>query len=103
MNKKQKQHKSIVPGNANAVSIVDRDLSYALRLFKRKIKDSNILDRFKENKTFTKRSVKRKEQINKAIEMMLDVGYSKRGIQIRMLCNGKIIFNYIVFLFTLYL
>ena len=31
-----------------------------------KIKESNILDRFKKNKTFVKRSVKRKEQINKA-------------------------------------
>jgi len=66
MNKRQKQHKSIVSGNANAVTVVDKDLGYALRLFKRKIKDSNILDRFKENKTFIKRSVKRKEQINKA-------------------------------------
>tara|TARA_R110002012_G_C11502050_1_gene597453 strand:+ start:599 stop:877 length:279 start_codon:yes stop_codon:yes gene_type:complete len=66
MNKRQKQHKSILSGNANAVSVVDKDLGYALRLFKRKIKDANILDRFKENKTFTKRSVKRKEQINKA-------------------------------------
>tara|TARA_Y100000361_G_scaffold110358_1_gene100409 strand:- start:420 stop:659 length:240 start_codon:yes stop_codon:yes gene_type:complete len=66
MNKRQKQHKSIVSGNANAVTVVDNDLSYALRIFKRKIKESNILDRFKKNKTFVKRSVKRKEQINKA-------------------------------------
>jgi len=66
MNKRQKQHKSIIPGNANSVSVVDKDLNYALRLFKRKIKDANILDRFKQNKTFVKRSVKRKEQINKA-------------------------------------
>ncbi|MFX0132266.1 MAG: hypothetical protein ACFFDN_01340 [Candidatus Hodarchaeota archaeon] len=28
--------------------------------------------------------------IQKAIEMMLSVGYSRRGIQIRVLCNGKI-------------
>lgn len=30
------------------------------------------------------------EQIGKAIDMMLQAGYSKRGIQVRMLCNGKI-------------
>jgi len=66
MNKRQKQHKSIVPGNANAVTVVDKDLGFALRTFKRKIKESNILEYLKENKTFTKKSVKRKNQINKA-------------------------------------
>lgn len=30
------------------------------------------------------------EQISKAIDMMLGAGYSRRGIQIRMLCNGKV-------------
>jgi small subunit ribosomal protein S21 len=66
MNKHQKQHKSIVPGNANAVSVVDRDLNFALRTFKRKMKDSNILDRIKSNKTFIKPSIKRRDQLNRA-------------------------------------
>jgi hypothetical protein len=39
MNKKQKEHKSVVSGNGNAVSIVDKDLNFALRLFKRKLKE----------------------------------------------------------------
>lgn len=30
------------------------------------------------------------DKINKAIEMMLEAGYSRRGIQVRMLCNGTI-------------
>tara|TARA_R100001163_G_C4978656_1_gene135683 strand:+ start:405 stop:704 length:300 start_codon:yes stop_codon:yes gene_type:complete len=66
MNKRQKQHKSIVSGNANAVAVVNKDLNYALRTFKRKIKDSNVLEKLKENKTFIKPSVKRRQQINKA-------------------------------------
>tara|TARA_R110001583_G_scaffold90220_1_gene232029 strand:- start:101 stop:337 length:237 start_codon:yes stop_codon:yes gene_type:complete len=66
MNKRQKQHKSIVPGNGNAVSIVNNDLNFALRNFKRKIKESKILDKFKEKQEFTKFSVKRKNQINRA-------------------------------------
>tara|TARA_R110001592_G_scaffold338613_1_gene625879 strand:- start:74 stop:313 length:240 start_codon:yes stop_codon:yes gene_type:complete len=66
MNKHQKQHKSIVSGNANAVSVINNDLNYALRTFKRKIKDSNVLEKLKENKTFIKPSVKRRQQINKA-------------------------------------
>jgi small subunit ribosomal protein S21 len=66
MNKKQKEHKSIVSGNGNAVSIIDKDLTYALRIFKRKIKESKIIDNFKQKKEFTKSSVIRRDQINKA-------------------------------------
>ncbi len=66
MNKRQKQHKTIVPGNGNAVSIVDKDLNFALRNFKRKIKESKILEKYKDKKEFIKKSVKRKNQVNRA-------------------------------------
>jgi len=66
MNKKQKEHKSVVSGNGNAVSIVDKDLNFALRLFKRKLKESKTLDNFKQKKEFIKSSVTRRNQINKA-------------------------------------
>jgi small subunit ribosomal protein S21 len=66
MNKRQKQHKTIVAGNGNAVSVVNRDLSFAMRTFKRKIKESKILDNFKDNQTFTKPSNKRRKQISRA-------------------------------------
>ncbi len=36
------------------------------------------------------RNIDEKDFIDRAIDMMLKVGYSKRGIQIRMLCNGKV-------------
>jgi len=66
MNKREKQHKTIVPGNGNAVSVVHKDLNFALRTFKRKIKESRIMDSYKENQEFIKKSIKRKNQINRA-------------------------------------
>ena len=66
MNKREKQHKTIVSGNGNAVSVVQKDLNFALRNFKRKIKESKILDNYKNNQEFIKKSVKRKNQIGKA-------------------------------------
>jgi small subunit ribosomal protein S21 len=66
MNKKQKQHQTIVPGNATAVNVVNQDLGFALRTWKRKVKDSGVLEYVKENRTFTKPSVKRRDDIAKA-------------------------------------
>ena len=66
MNKREKQHKTILPGNGNAVNVVNKDLSFALRNFKRKIKESRILDNFKQQQNYTKPSIKRRAQINKA-------------------------------------
>ena len=48
MNKKQKQHQSIVPGKALAVNVVGNtreDLAFALKIWKRKIKNSQILEK----------------------------------------------------------
>jgi small subunit ribosomal protein S21 len=66
MNKKQKIHKSIVAGNGNAVSVVDKDLNFALRNFKRKVKESRVIEQYKDNREFIKFSVKRKNEINRA-------------------------------------
>jgi small subunit ribosomal protein S21 len=65
MNKKQKQHQSIVPGATKGVYVVGsqrEDLAFALKAWKRKVKDSEVLEIIKENKTFTKPSVKRRVQ-----------------------------------------
>ena len=46
MTKKQKQHQTIVPGNALAVNVVGtarEDLAFALKAWKRKIKNSQVL------------------------------------------------------------
>ena len=66
MNKHQKQHQSIVPGNATAINVVNRDLGFALRTWKRKVKDAGVLEYVKDNRTFTKPSVKRRDMISKA-------------------------------------
>jgi len=63
MSKKQKHHKSIVSGTPSAVAVVDGDISFALRSFKRKMKQLGVLDALKENRTFTKPSVKRRAQL----------------------------------------
>ena len=63
MSKKQKHHKSIVAGTPSAIAVVDRDISFALRSFKRKMKQLGVLDALKENRTFTKPSVKRRAQL----------------------------------------
>ena len=65
MNKKQKQHQTIIPGNPLAVNVVGNqreDIGFAIKAFKRKIKNSGILDKLKNNKEFIKPSVKRRKQ-----------------------------------------
>ena len=66
MNKREKHHKTIIAGNGNAVKVINKDLGFALRNFKRKIKESKILDKFKDNQTFTKPSFKRRNELSKA-------------------------------------
>lgn len=66
MSKKQKQHQAIIPGHATAVKVVGtsrEDFAHAMKFFKRKIKNSGVLEKIKDNKTFTKPSVKRRKQL----------------------------------------
>jgi small subunit ribosomal protein S21 len=69
MNKKQKQHQTVVPGNPLAVKVVGtqrEDLGFALKAFKRKIKTSGILEKLKDRKEFEKPSVTKRKQLQKA-------------------------------------
>jgi ribosomal protein S21 len=66
MNRKQKQHKTTVPGHHAGVNVVDNDLAYALRIFKRKMKETGVLEKVKENRTYTKFSVTRRAEKSKA-------------------------------------
>jgi small subunit ribosomal protein S21 len=69
MSKKQKQHQMIVPGNASAVNVVGtarEDLGYALKTWKRKIKQSGVLEHTKNNKEFEKPSVTNRKQRQRA-------------------------------------
>ena len=69
MSKKQKQHQTIVPGNSLAVNVVGtqrEDLGVALKVWKRKIKNSGILERIKDRKEFEKPSVRKRKQLQSA-------------------------------------
>ena len=69
MNKKQKHHQSIIPGNTNSVNVIGstrEDLSFALKTWKRKIKHSKILERTKELTEFIKPSIKKRQQLTNA-------------------------------------
>jgi small subunit ribosomal protein S21 len=69
MNKKQKQHQTVVPGNPLAVKVVGtqrEDLGFALKAFKRKIKSSGILESVKDRKEFIKPSIKNRKLVQRA-------------------------------------
>jgi ribosomal protein S21 len=74
MSKKQKQHQSIVPGNALAVKVNGssrEDLAHALKTWKRKIKSSGILEETKERKEFIKPCIKKRKQLQNAKFMQM--------------------------------
>lgn len=66
MNKKQKQHQQIVPGNPLAVNVVGtemQDLGYAIKTWKRKVKSAGILEQTKDRKEYEKpTSIRRKQK-----------------------------------------
>ncbi len=69
MNKKQKQHQTVVPGNPLAVNVVGtqrEDVSFAIKAFKRKVKASGILEKIKDRKEFEKPSVTKRKQLQRA-------------------------------------
>lgn len=66
MNKKQKAHQSVIPGNGLSTQVVESDISYALKTWKRKVKQSGILDELKDRKEFEKPSVSRRRQLIRA-------------------------------------
>jgi ribosomal protein S21 len=69
MSKKQKHFESIIPGSMTGVRVPKlpyddgkRDLSFALRKWKKMIKDSKILIELKDRTEYIKPSFKKKEQ-----------------------------------------
>ena len=66
MNKKQKHHHSIIPGHGIGAKVVNRDINFALRIWKRKLKTSNILNDLKDNREYIKPSISKRQQKIKA-------------------------------------
>ena len=72
MSKKQKQHQAIVPGNSMAVKVVGtsrEDLAYAIKGWKRKVKNAGIVEETRDRKEFIKPSVKKRQQHQAAVFM----------------------------------
>ena len=71
MNKKQKYFESIIPGTPNGSRVVrvnDRaDLSFALRRWKKQLKDGMVLERLKEHTYYEKPNVTRRVQKERAL------------------------------------
>ncbi len=67
MNKHHKYHKSIVPGNAFSTKVINKDINFALRSWKKQIKISGTLDILKSKQEFEKPSITKRRVKNSAI------------------------------------
>jgi len=63
MNKKLKYHQSIIPGHGIGSKVVNKDINFALRNWKRKLKNSNILLELKEKREYIKPSARKRQQL----------------------------------------
>ena len=67
MNKKQKEHLSVIPGHGSAAAVVNGDINFALSMWKRQLKEQNTINVLKSNKEYKKPTTVRREQRNNAI------------------------------------
>ena len=98
MNKKQKHHQSIIPGNTNAVNVIGstrEDLSFALKTWKRKIKHSKILERTKELTEFIESlNTKQFQEVQKFFDTMpklkqiVELKNPKTGVKSKIVLQG---------------
>jgi len=66
MNKYLKYHKSIVPGKSNSTNVVNRDINFAIRNWKKHVKTSGILDILKQKQEFEKSSITKQKILSSA-------------------------------------
>jgi len=72
MSKQSKHQKSIVPGAGVAVKVLPTkqypkgDINFALKAFKRELKESGKIQELKDRRHFISKSQKRREEINSA-------------------------------------
>ena len=72
MSKQSKHQKSIVPGAGVAVKVLSTkiypkgDINFALKMFKRELKESGKIENLKNRKQFISKSQKRREEVNRA-------------------------------------
>ena len=63
MIKSKKHQLAIIPGVSNGVA-VNGNLDFALRVFKRQVKDAGTIDELKERREFTKKCVTQRDKYN---------------------------------------
>jgi len=61
-----KKLKSVVPGRMNSVQVVDQDLSTALKVWKRMLKENNTIEDCYDRKFYKKPSQIRRLELNTA-------------------------------------
>ena len=72
MSKQSKHQKSIVPGAGVAVKVLSTkqypkgDINFALKQFKRELKESGKIQELKDRRHFISKSQKRREEVNRA-------------------------------------
>lgn len=72
MSKKHKYHQSIIPGQGLGAAVPNGDLGFAIRLWKKQLKDADVLKMVKERKEYVKPSViKRKAKADAAYRQRL--------------------------------
>ena len=62
MSRRKKEFLSIAPGNKNGVLVVNGDINFALRQFKRIVKKSGTLFNYKNRSHFIKPTTKRRKK-----------------------------------------
>lgn len=66
MNKKHKIWQSHIPGVPLGASVVKGDVGFAIRFWKRALKDAGTMQELRERRYFKKKSSKRREQMDSA-------------------------------------
>ena len=72
MSKQSKHFKSIIPGASVAVKVLSTkvypkgDINFALKAFKRELKESGKIQNLKDRRHYVSKSQKRKEEVDRA-------------------------------------
>ena len=66
MNKRQREHLSIIPGCPTAAAVINGDINYALTTWKQSVKEQKLIDKLKDKRTYKKPTTVRREQLNTA-------------------------------------
>jgi ribosomal protein S21 len=66
INKSQKYHLSILPGCPVGVNVVDNDVNFALKVWKRQMKSAGVVQTLKDRREYKKKSDVRRNEIIRA-------------------------------------